>query len=225
LAVGDMKFQNKCLGKMGEVSRSGRTVLFVSHNMTAVAQLCRRVLWLDKGCLVKSGSPTDIIPQYLQSQVTRATLEGLAEKHKCWPEAVDMKGGAASPGVIRIGDPLEIAVRIRCRAAMSTQIGIEIRDVLGDNLFWLYPHNEYLDLHPGNPTVVTVKVDRLNLYPGRYYVGIWLGQGGRIEEYYWDREVVSFEVNHNPEVNYFFNFNPQSTKVFQEFTYSIAKEE
>lgn len=49
LAVGDAEFQKKCLGKMGEVSKEGRTVLFVSHNMNAVDQLCNRVIWLDMG--------------------------------------------------------------------------------------------------------------------------------------------------------------------------------
>lgn len=51
LAVGDAEFQKKCLGKMQDVSRSGRTVLFVSHNINAVQQLCNRILWLDKGTL------------------------------------------------------------------------------------------------------------------------------------------------------------------------------
>src|SRR5690606_29179826 len=49
LAVGDADFQKKCLGKMKDVANSGRTVLFVSHNMNAVMQLCSRVLWLERG--------------------------------------------------------------------------------------------------------------------------------------------------------------------------------
>ena len=49
LAVGDAEFQKKCLGKMDDVARDGRTVLFVSHNMNAVEQFCRRVLWIDRG--------------------------------------------------------------------------------------------------------------------------------------------------------------------------------
>src|SRR5882724_1962350 len=55
LAVGDAAFQKKCLGKMEEVAKEGRTVLFVSHNMTAIRSLCRRVFWLDNGEIVETG--------------------------------------------------------------------------------------------------------------------------------------------------------------------------
>ena len=51
LAVGDAAFQQKCLGKMGEVARSGRTIIFVSHNLLAVERLCDRALWLHEGGL------------------------------------------------------------------------------------------------------------------------------------------------------------------------------
>jgi lipopolysaccharide transport system ATP-binding protein len=54
LAVGDIAFQKKCLGKMGEVAKGGRTVLFVSHNMGAVRNLCQSAIWLDNGQIVRS---------------------------------------------------------------------------------------------------------------------------------------------------------------------------
>jgi lipopolysaccharide transport system ATP-binding protein len=65
LAVGDAAFQKKCLGKMQEVSRAGRTILFVSHNMAAVQQMCERVLLLDAGRLREAGTPNAIIARYL----------------------------------------------------------------------------------------------------------------------------------------------------------------
>jgi len=72
LAVGDAAFQRKCLGKMGEVSRQGRTVLFVSHNMTAVQSLCTRAIWLAQGQLVADGSPAQIVADYLRSNSAAA---------------------------------------------------------------------------------------------------------------------------------------------------------
>lgn len=66
LAVGDMLFQQKCLGKMDEVGRSGRTVLFVSHNLGSLAQICQRGLLLDSGKLVSSGPIDDTIDDYLR---------------------------------------------------------------------------------------------------------------------------------------------------------------
>ncbi|HWQ24355.1 MAG TPA: polysaccharide ABC transporter ATP-binding protein [Gaiellaceae bacterium] len=67
LAVGDAEFQRRCLGRMEDLSRSGRTVLFVSHNMQAVTQLCDRVLWLDGGRVVGDGPSSELVAAYLQS--------------------------------------------------------------------------------------------------------------------------------------------------------------
>jgi lipopolysaccharide transport system ATP-binding protein len=67
LAVGDATFQRKCLGKMGEVARQGRTILLVSHNMAAITRLCQRVLWLDHGELRGSGNTGQVVPEYLRT--------------------------------------------------------------------------------------------------------------------------------------------------------------
>jgi lipopolysaccharide transport system ATP-binding protein len=67
LAVGDAAFQRKCLGKLGEVGTEGRTVLFVSHNMAAVEQLCDQALLLSKGRLAKHGEVHEVIDHYMQN--------------------------------------------------------------------------------------------------------------------------------------------------------------
>lgn len=68
LAVGDIDFQRKCLGKMGEVSKQGRTVLFVSHNLNAIKSLCNKGIYLDSGSVVKDGNIQDIINLYLNKK-------------------------------------------------------------------------------------------------------------------------------------------------------------
>jgi len=71
LAVGDAAFQKRCLGKMQDVSRQqGRTVLFVSHNMTAVSGLCQRVLWLQNGGVVHDGPTKEVVADYLTSDLS-----------------------------------------------------------------------------------------------------------------------------------------------------------
>jgi lipopolysaccharide transport system ATP-binding protein len=65
LAVGDVNFQKKCLNKMEDVGKGGRTVIFVSHNMPAVARLCQRVILLDRGTVSLDGSPTQVVSAYL----------------------------------------------------------------------------------------------------------------------------------------------------------------
>ncbi len=68
LAVGDAEFQKKCLGKMGDVAKEGRTVLFVSHNMGAIRNLCQRSILLAKGELVNSGPTPEIVEKYLYTK-------------------------------------------------------------------------------------------------------------------------------------------------------------
>lgn len=78
LAVGDAAFQKKCLGKMGDVAKEGRTVLFVSHNMGAIRQLCRSCMWVHEGTIRQEGDVTEVIEDYLKSEDTSA---GASEKY------------------------------------------------------------------------------------------------------------------------------------------------
>ena len=81
LAVGDLQFQKKCLGKMHDVSRGGRTVLFVSHNLSAITTLCSRALLLREGSLVNDGRPEDVVAGYLASALgASATAEWSRER-------------------------------------------------------------------------------------------------------------------------------------------------
>jgi len=73
LAVGDGPFQKKCLGKMGEISRAGRTVIFVSHNMSAIEALCNRVLWLVDGELVEEAETEKVVSDYVNTGVAVST--------------------------------------------------------------------------------------------------------------------------------------------------------
>ncbi len=87
LAVGDAQFQKKCLGKMGDVAKEGRTVLFASHNMVAVQTLCQRVFWLDLGQMKAQGEVSPTVTAYLRS--------GLAENEateRIWPQIESAPG-------------------------------------------------------------------------------------------------------------------------------------
>jgi ABC-type polysaccharide/polyol phosphate transport system ATPase subunit len=75
LAVGDINFQKKCLGKMGEVARAGRTVVVVTHQMNQIRRLCDRVVWIDAGSLRESGSPPKVVSAY-EAAMARGTQSG-----------------------------------------------------------------------------------------------------------------------------------------------------
>jgi lipopolysaccharide transport system ATP-binding protein len=85
LAVGDIDFQKRCLGKMDDVARGGRTVLFVSHNMAAVTRLCHRAAWLANGEIVRLGPAEDIVAAYVTSG---AQFEG----EHTWDDGVRLPG-------------------------------------------------------------------------------------------------------------------------------------
>ena len=88
LAVGDAAFQKKCLGKMGDVTAQGRTVVFVSHNLAAVQTLCRRALWLRDGRLAEDGPSGQVVSRYLQA--TQADRPARAEQ--VWPDPATAPG-------------------------------------------------------------------------------------------------------------------------------------
>ena len=90
LAVGDAAFQKKCLGKMGDVAREGRTVIFVSHNMVAVQSLCQRVLWLDRGEIIENGPASTVVSNYLNK-----SFGGTTSSEEVWPEVDAAPGNEA----------------------------------------------------------------------------------------------------------------------------------
>jgi homopolymeric O-antigen transport system ATP-binding protein len=80
LAVGDAEFQQRCLGRMEAFGGTGRTVVFVSHNMQTVNQLCERVIWLDGGSIMDDGDPSDVVTHYLHSTSYASSA------HISWPD-------------------------------------------------------------------------------------------------------------------------------------------
>ncbi len=85
LAVGDAAFQKKCIGKMGDVAKGGKTIVFVSHNMMAVRSLCQRAIWLQNGALIQKGEASNVVMKYLD--------EGRELMHEqVWDDAMTAPG-------------------------------------------------------------------------------------------------------------------------------------
>ena len=80
LAVGDINFQKKCLGKMGDVARTGRTVVLVSHQLNQIRRLCHRAVWIDDGSVRQDGPTHEVVSTY-ESAMTRGDNNGAARKH------------------------------------------------------------------------------------------------------------------------------------------------
>jgi lipopolysaccharide transport system ATP-binding protein len=115
LAVGDAEFQKKCLGKMSEVARGGRTVLFVSHNMAAVEALCPRSIHLALGKLVGDSDTHTLVEDYLKR---RSALAGNAETRiRMVHKDLLLERVTHSPPTIRRGEAVEIEIDFRAEAA------------------------------------------------------------------------------------------------------------
>ncbi|MDQ6678337.1 MAG: polysaccharide ABC transporter ATP-binding protein [Acidobacteriota bacterium] len=127
LAVGDASFQKKCLGKMNEVSKQGRTILFVSHNMTAIQSLCDRAIWLSGGKLVRDGDAAGVVTEYLST-----TSESMIDQE--WDDPLAAPGNSdirLHRARIVADDPEHLRV--------VTAFGIEFS-------YWNYLPGEFLNL-------------------------------------------------------------------------------
>jgi lipopolysaccharide transport system ATP-binding protein len=130
LAVGDAEFQKRCLGKMDDVAHEGRTVLFVSHNMTAINQLCPRAILLDQGRVALDDATGRVVPEYL-----RAASEGNPERvwaddgpgdHTLRLSAVRIVSGGLVRGEVEIDQPLTVEVEFEARVDGITRVAVEI---------------------------------------------------------------------------------------------------
>ena len=202
LAVGDAAFQKKCLGKMADVTKEGRTILFVSHNMGAVENLCPESFLLDDGHLLKCGTSQEVIAFYLE-KILPFTFEGMP--------LADRKNRSGNQKIIfthfHIEDSNGRKIKA-CRSGMDTvfvfgfsakdgqnlkniDVGFSLKTLNEHQLFVFYgsyvgqvfqsvpSKGEFKCLIPGLP-----------LSPGRYKVGARITIGG--EEADWPKDAIGF---------------------------------
>jgi lipopolysaccharide transport system ATP-binding protein len=132
LAVGDGVFQKKCLGKMGSFAQSGRTVLFVSHNMEAVRTLCQRGIWMKEGQLHKDGKIDSIIEDYFSDNADENTFFCLNAEYGLTIQKVTLKNQQGQEcGHFRPGE--DLVVEIRYEAQKRVDRPIFALGVLGAN--------------------------------------------------------------------------------------------
>jgi homopolymeric O-antigen transport system ATP-binding protein len=194
LAVGDMAFQKKCLGKMSEVSRGGRTVLFVSHNMAAVESLCQRGIVLEQGQMVFNGTAKEAVEQYL----------AIAQSGAAGPQAhtVDLTeaprrsrlssgrllsklefvtdGDQPLTGGLPLGDGLKIRVHFTLQnPTEGFDVGLGFNNVYGQRVFtahsWFEPDRPH-GSHVG-PQIFVCDIPSFTLLPGDYTLRVWLDVG------------------------------------------------
>jgi lipopolysaccharide transport system ATP-binding protein len=140
LAVGDQEFQDKCIGKMKDVSGQGRTVLFVSHNMGAVKQLCTRAAYLENGLLVATGSTTEVINKYFVKDDGELS-DGIVPRNF---KRIYSNGRGYMEFVSTVGFKNEIKRRFFFRESINIFIKIDLLEDIRDLIFSVSVLNDEL---------------------------------------------------------------------------------
>jgi lipopolysaccharide transport system ATP-binding protein len=190
LAVGDINFQKKCLGKMGDVAKTGRTIVLVSHQMAAINALASRVILMKRGIIDFDGSSVAATSRYyadslgpMQNQsdllLCAREGEGQAKFSSIVIQPLDSEGGHVP--VAYPGCNLSIELEIECYSSISESLAaVIIYDQTGYRVVDVNTaqKNDYVRLNAGEKAKVSFLVRDLLLKPGEYYIGLWLGQHG-----------------------------------------------
>jgi lipopolysaccharide transport system ATP-binding protein len=202
LAVGDAQFQRKCLGKMDEVATAGRTVLFVSHNLAAVENLCNRVLLIEKGRVAMTGDAYTVVNQFLQqvNSSARNNLSLVDSKDRSGDGRIrlvsfhleDIEGNKVP--VARSGMDVVFAFGFQCqegKTPRNVDIGFSIHSERDQTLFVLYSSytGQVFDKLPA-VGIIRCHIPNLPLDTGRYRVGARVTIGG--EETDWPRSGIGY---------------------------------
>jgi lipopolysaccharide transport system ATP-binding protein len=197
LAVGDAAFQKKCLGKIGNESRQGRTILLVSHNMTALQRLCTRVMWLDGGKVTDAGDPLKVIAHYLQTNAV-ANLESVWEDNLTAPgnERVRLRSVRVLPQT-DFGEPITVHTPLRIEFTYFNYVPDMMLNVsmLLNNLEEVCVFNIASDFAPRPAGLIrhTVEIPGDFLNAGSYYVNMLIVKDASTGILF-QNNVVAFEV-------------------------------
>ena len=211
LAVGDGEFQKKCLGKMREAGGDGRTVIFVSHNMGAITEMCSRAILLKGGEIQFEGSTRETVQTYLTYQNIQSDID-LANFQHSGPQhyakltrlrLIDTTGNQVL--AYQMNTAFIAEIELECfESKANIEIGLKISSRYGAAIHYLTSAWEgvRIDLKPGKH-VYQVKLPRLLLFPGTYNIGLWV-----LSEPDWSddsvQEVAQFSVIKN-DINGFRN--------------------
>jgi lipopolysaccharide transport system ATP-binding protein len=233
LAVGDLTFQRKCLGKMGEVAKGGRTVFFVSHNMGTVTRLCGRAILLRSGELSADGIAHAVIAEYTTREVftnkTRIDLREYTNRSGDGSariiEASILDSQGREHNYFSITDPICILFSVEYQKQSETFTHcIEILNSDGTPIYHIWDIDVLTsNLQPVNQRLIRVLIKNANLVPDQYFVNLWVGdtQGNRADRVF---ECLSFSIeNTDPEIRRTVTKNRGLIFKMGEWTHEIIK--
>ena len=172
LAVGDINFQKKCLGKMGDVAKAGRTVVLVSHQLNQIRRLCERVVWVDAGQIRKDGKTHEVVSAYesAMAETRRARNHPNPENHGSLSHGKfvrwEIVGSGGEPHTLTHLGPVTIKVTLSVKTAMINALhGIALYDH-EHRLVWAWSSHK-LRFEPGQHELLH-RFPMLPVRPGSY---------------------------------------------------------
>jgi lipopolysaccharide transport system ATP-binding protein len=197
LAVGDSEFQKKCIGKMDEVSKSGRTLLFVSHNMSALQTLCTRGLLLQNSTVQYQGDVQNAIELYNENFVSGSTVFDLESVNRSrGARFALLKQLSLDSSVYYPDSPVRIGLKLRKNSDVelnTIHLAVLIYDSLGNIVYHLATmFSDQANIPFSEEMEYTFKIPKIGLNAGVYRVTCWL-QGNGFEQDYVDTNIC-FEV-------------------------------
>jgi lipopolysaccharide transport system ATP-binding protein len=203
LAVGDAEFQKKCIGKMQDVAGGGRTVLFVSHQMAAMQNLCNSGILLAGGKVKANGAIHDIVRRYLSESANLAQVSLQDRRDHSGTGEIRMTGVSFKDGA---GNPvqsftsgataaMEVALAApRPRSLRNVRIAVGVDSDIGQRVLVLSTHLADRDIPelPADAVNVCVRVPRLALAPGRYGFTLFCSVNGEVAD--WVKNAGAFDV-------------------------------
>jgi len=187
LAVGDSRFQKKCLGKMSDVSKEGRTILFVSHNVGAVNSLTRKCIYINDGRVVTIGNSRSVIEQYLiemngQKNGSAGTLDfNRRELSSNAPVRITnlwINDGADGSPLIQMGDPFTIHIQLEALTEIrDANVTVILKNSRDEKIAVLFSWDSgfFLSMQPGQQ-LLKAQVEGLFLAPGQYLADVGINQ-------------------------------------------------
>ncbi|HRE73105.1 MAG TPA: ABC transporter ATP-binding protein [Flavobacteriales bacterium] len=197
LAVGDAEFQKKCLGKMDEVSKSGRTVLFVSHNISAIKQLCRSAVILNQGEIVGKGNTDECLNQYLISSEERIkNSNGESNLNGKFLKRIQLSSEGNIQNTVTPGESISIELELNTKEIVGEIIlGLIIRDEYGQALIGvnnLHYGTNFISAHT-NSEKFQMHLKKFPLNKGHFSIDVHIGSGKKDIEVI--RDAVYFSVS------------------------------
>jgi lipopolysaccharide transport system ATP-binding protein len=179
LAVGDAEFQKKAIGKMQDVSRSGRTVLFVSHNLTAVEQLCTKGVLMQNGMLKMEGKVHDITSAYKKMSVDENELRRSGTRLMEFQEykMTDMDGRTIEE--LFLGESFRVVATAKAKEQIDfCDMTLDIRNDSNEFIGHVTNADDNFEIKKvanGDKMTVEVLVRNICFAPATYYISLWLG--------------------------------------------------